>query len=517
MRGSSSGGIFLSYRRDDAAPYARLLQYQLSERFPDAQVFMDLDSIEAGLDFAEVIRDAVDSSAVLVALIGRQWATVADEEGRRRLDDPDDYVRFEVQTALKRGVRVIPVLVDNARPLRQQQLPAELQKLARLNALELSYSRFQYDSDRLLDLIQRVLAAVGDLAEAERRPQDEDDRQAQTDAERQAPVRRLGQAAKPPRRQPDTGPTEVPSGPQELVATLTQGSRWLTVHAVVFSPDGHLLASGLQDARIQLWDSTTGHQLRTLNPEATFWSEMTGPIHAVVFSPDGRLLASAGGDDTVRLWDPATGQHERTLTGHARGIWGVAFSPDGRLLASASEDKTVRLWDPATGQHKRTLTGHARGIWGVAFSPDGRLLASASEDKTVRLWDPATGQHERTLTGHSGPVNAVAFSPDGRLLASASDDKTVRLWDLATGQHGRTLMGPLMGHTGWVRSVAFSPDGRLLASASEDKTVRLWDPATGQRQRTLTGHTGPVRSVAFSPDGLLLASAGDDGTVRLWR
>jgi TIR domain/WD domain, G-beta repeat len=456
----SSGGIFLSYRRQDAAPYARLLQYQLSERFPDAHVFMDLDSIEAGLDFAEVIRDAVDSSSVMVALIGSQWATVSDEQGRRRLDDPDDYVRFEVQTALERGVRVIPVLLDNARPLRQQQLPAELHKLARLNALELSYGRYQYDSGRLLELIQRVLAAAGDRAEAER----------------QAHTRRPGQAAKPPGRQPDLRPTAASSGPQALAATLTHGSRWLTVHAVMFSPDGHLLASGLEDGRTQLWDSATGQQLRTLTPEATVGSGITGPVHAVVFSPDGRLLASAGGDGTVRLWDPATGRHERTLTGHARGVWGVVFSPDGRLLASASEDKMVRLWDPATGRHRHILTGHTGPVRSVAFSPRGPLLASGSDDKTVRLWDPAT-----------------------------------------TGQDGRTLMGPLMGHTGWVRSVAFRPDGRLLASGSEDKTVRLWDPATGRHQHILTGHTGPVRSVAFRPDGRLLASAGDDGTVRLWR
>ena len=165
MPGLSSRGIFLSYRREDTGPYARLLQFQLSERIPDARVFMDLDSIEAGLDFAEVIREAVDSCAVLVALIGRQWATLADEEGRRRLDNPDDFVRFEVQTALERGVRVIPVLVDGAKPLRQQQLPAELQKLARLNALELSYGRYQYDADRLLDLIDRCLPPVGEQAE----------------------------------------------------------------------------------------------------------------------------------------------------------------------------------------------------------------------------------------------------------------------------------------------------------------------------------------------------------------
>ncbi len=156
----SSRGIFLSYRREDAAPYARLLQHLFRERLPDVPVFMDLDSIEAGLDFAEVIREAVDSCAVLVALIGRQWATLADEQGRRRLDDPDDLVRFEVQAALERGVRVIPVLVDGAKPLRQAQLPAGLGKLARLNALELSYGRYEYDADRLFNVIQRMLDAA---------------------------------------------------------------------------------------------------------------------------------------------------------------------------------------------------------------------------------------------------------------------------------------------------------------------------------------------------------------------
>src|SRR5262249_41936518 len=168
MPDASSLGIFLSYRREDAAPYARLLQFQLRERFQGARVFMDLDSIKAGRDFAEVIEQALESSAVLIALIGRQWATVVDDEGERRLDNPDDFVRFEVQTALERGVRVIPVLVDGAMPLRRKQLPAELHKLARLNALEWSSRRYQYDADQLLDLIQKVLAPIREREEADR-------------------------------------------------------------------------------------------------------------------------------------------------------------------------------------------------------------------------------------------------------------------------------------------------------------------------------------------------------------
>jgi hypothetical protein len=157
----SSRGIFLSYRRADAAPYALLLQRQLKERFPDARVFMDLDTIEPGQDFAAAIQEAVASCMVMVVLIGRQWATLADEQGQPRLDNPDDWVRFEIRAALERGVRLVPVLVDNAEPLRPQQLPAELHQLARLNALELSYGRYEYDANRMLDAIHQELAGPG--------------------------------------------------------------------------------------------------------------------------------------------------------------------------------------------------------------------------------------------------------------------------------------------------------------------------------------------------------------------
>jgi len=127
---------------------------------PDARLFVDVDSIETGEDFAEAIYEAIDSCRVLVVLIGPKWATLLDEEGRRRLDDPGDYVRFEVRVALQRGILVIPVLVDGAKPLRHQQLPSDLRQLARLNALELSHTRYDYDVTRLVELIQGTLASA---------------------------------------------------------------------------------------------------------------------------------------------------------------------------------------------------------------------------------------------------------------------------------------------------------------------------------------------------------------------
>jgi len=149
--------IFISYRRDDSAGYAGRLYDRLSQRFGGDQIFMDIDTIEPGLDFVEVIEKAVGSCDVLIALIGRQWLTIADATGRRRLDNPEDFVRLEIATALDRNIRVIPVLVRGATMPRSTDLPDVLKKLSRRNALEISDTRFHYDVDRLIETLEKVL------------------------------------------------------------------------------------------------------------------------------------------------------------------------------------------------------------------------------------------------------------------------------------------------------------------------------------------------------------------------
>ena len=155
-----TGRIFISYRREETAYPAGWLFDRLAEHFGAGQIFKDVDSIELGDDFVEMITRAVGSCDVLLALIGDQWLTVTDKQGRRRLDDPNDFVRLEIEAALKRNVRIIPILVEGATMPLADEMPAPIAGLARRQALELSPNRFEYDSSRLLKVLATTLADV---------------------------------------------------------------------------------------------------------------------------------------------------------------------------------------------------------------------------------------------------------------------------------------------------------------------------------------------------------------------
>ncbi len=184
----SAGRVFISYRREETAYAAGWLFDRLVDRFGRGQIFKDIDSIQLGDDFVEVITTAVASCDVLLALIGEQWLTITDEHGRARLDNPDDFLRLELEAALTRDVRVIPILVAGARMPRADQLPPSLAKLVRRHALELSPSHFEFDTSRLLSVINSTLAGAATRArrEAEEQARRDAQEQARRDAQEQA-------------------------------------------------------------------------------------------------------------------------------------------------------------------------------------------------------------------------------------------------------------------------------------------------------------------------------------------
>jgi hypothetical protein len=155
--------IFISYRRDDSRGYAGRLQSDLSRRYSEEHVFRDIE-IPPGADFGEYITGLVDKCNVVLAIIGPGWLDARNREGERRLDDPQDWVRLEIERALAReGVEVIPVLVDGARLPPREELPPSMLALRRRNAFELSDRRWDYDVDQLgkhLDSLLRGTSAL---------------------------------------------------------------------------------------------------------------------------------------------------------------------------------------------------------------------------------------------------------------------------------------------------------------------------------------------------------------------
>src|SRR6266542_1710962 len=151
------GGIFISYRRDDAAGWAGRLATDLAAGFRGANIFMDIDAIPPGVNFDEYIAQAVGSCDILIALIGPRWLTVTDKAGKRRLDDADDFTRMEIVTALKRNVRVIPALVGGAQVPSAAELPDDLKPLARRQAFQLADHRWSDDCKKLIAALRPII------------------------------------------------------------------------------------------------------------------------------------------------------------------------------------------------------------------------------------------------------------------------------------------------------------------------------------------------------------------------
>jgi WD40 repeat protein len=227
-------------------------------------------------------------------------------------------------------------------------------------------------------------------------------------------------------------------------------------------PDGKLLATGDSETQVRFWRVDSGDEYRKplTNLEV---------VNAVTFSRDGTLVAAGLADRTVHIWNARTGKpHGPVLRGHTNQVESVAFSPDGRLLASAGDDRTVRLWDTATGQPDgQPILAHEDVIWQVAFSRDGQTLATASEDGTAKRWQVSDGAPIGSeLSAHEGPLYGLAFSPDGRTLGTVGANGAVRLWDLGPQEWqavGCRLVRRNLSMTQWQQFLPGRPYQRTCA------------------------------------------------------
>lgn len=163
--------VFINYRRGDDSGFAQALFIRLEQVMTAGDLFMDVDSIAPGEDFVQHLDSQIALCDVLLAIIGKTWVDATDAQGRRRLDDPDDFVRIEIASALKQGKRVIPVLLHDTRMPSADQLPEEIRPLTRRQAVRLTHERFRADSEGLIKALQgaHAGASVETFPEPERK------------------------------------------------------------------------------------------------------------------------------------------------------------------------------------------------------------------------------------------------------------------------------------------------------------------------------------------------------------
>lgn len=257
-------------------------------------------------------------------------------------------------------------------------------------------------------------------------------------------------------------------------------------------------------------------------------------MNTLSYSSDGQHIATGGDDGKVKIWNTTSGFCFVTFSEHSAAVSSVEFAKQGQVLFTASLDGTVRAFDLIRYRNFRTFTSPSPVQFScLAVDPSGEVVAAGSNDSfQIFMWSVQTGKLLDVLSGHEGPVSSIAFSPTGNILASASWDKTVRVWNIFDRSHA--VEPYQLGAD--VLALAFRPDGKELAASSLDGQIAFWNVDLGKQTSLIEGRRDVsggrkaddrrsaansssgkcFNSLAYTADGSCLLAGGNSKYVVLY-
>lgn len=409
--------VFISYRREDSSGQAGRLYDSLAEHFGAANVFMDLDTIEPGEDFVEVIDEALKKCDCVLVVIGPRWL-LARREGQRRLDDPADYLRIEVEHSLARAPRVIPVLVQDAAMPRSADLPENIRGLARRNAFELSDSRWRLDVGRLIAALEDIEMSLGlrggqseaILAPSPAIPPPRPAITAQRPAIPAAPLRAQDGTALPaPKRRPVAAPAWMPPWMAQRIAPIAA----VVVLIAVAALGAYVFARGSPTPSVP---GGSGVALLTPGPGVT-----GGPSQAPTSGPSG-----GGASTEPRTAVPSAGATTQPTP--------VPVLPAGIGLGADKLELDETFTSPGTFPASSDNRGSFQ------YAAGGFEISVANTDYSLWTWHSLPARHTVLRVRSSVTVNS-ADARGGVMCGNAAGDFLYGV----VGRNNQWAVGQIVG------------------------------------------------------------------------
>lgn len=519
--------IFLSYRRDDSQGFAGRIYDRLAIRFGPQAVFRDINDIEPGRPWAEAIDEALASCDVFVLLIGRAWLNATDDEGHRRIDDPEDRHRREIETAVNRGVRTFVALMENApmpdkdqlprQPAGQQvsggQTPKGLQELPNLQAVVIADFAFDYGIERLIASIEMAAEQEGaEIASRGRAVVPEGEREEVATPRREAqPKRRLGILAAVALgaaavlvgavllfASGDDGGSADDGGTAQMVGSVQVGQHPVSLATTETGED--VFVADRDGAEVLSVEATPDGQ----TPNQNFQGPVGEGPDGVAVDENGSVWVACHGSGEVWELDAETGEPRQGPIRVEDSPSGIAVG-DGLIWVTMGTIGEVWGFNPETGARERRIPVED-DPYGVAVDDAGLVWVANRKSNSVSQIDPdRTGDPviDTIELGEDTHPKGIYAAEDAVWVAN-TDDASVSKIELADTNHPEEFqVGPLP------RGVVYAFDSIWVSLGGANEVVRL-DPNGEPQDRIPIGATS--EGITAGPDSIWVAN-GDDGKV----